>query len=79
MTREEAQARCAQLNADPDRERQWFARQVAPQEWEVVSVAAPDGIRLGPLTATTEAKPRPAQAPDPRPSLFRNIPPYGAG
>jgi hypothetical protein len=30
-------------------------------------------------TATTEAKPEPPQADDPRSALTRNIPPYGAG
>ncbi len=30
-------------------------------------------------TETTEAKPEPRDAPDPRPSTARNIPPYGAG
>jgi hypothetical protein len=30
-------------------------------------------------TATTEAKPEPRDAPDPRPSSMRNIPPYGGG
>ena len=28
---------------------------------------------------TTEAEERPQQADDPRPSTFRNVPPYGAG
>lgn len=32
-----------------------------------------------PKIATTEAKPRPQQAEDPRPAGVRNIPPYGAG
>jgi hypothetical protein len=27
--------------------------------------------------ATTEAKPEPRDAPDPRPNAWRNIPPYG--
>jgi hypothetical protein len=29
------------------------------------------------LKATTEAKPEPRDAPDPRPNAVRNIPPYG--
>ncbi|TMK64928.1 MAG: hypothetical protein E6G53_06900 [Actinobacteria bacterium] len=32
-----------------------------------------------PLKATTEAKPKPPQPDDPRTSVFRNVPPYGAG
>ena len=31
------------------------------------------------LKATTESKPDPRDAPDPRPSSMRNVPPYGAG
>lgn len=79
MTREQAQARSAELNADPGRDRQWFPREVRPEEWDVVAVVIPEAARTGPLKETTEAKPRPAQAPDARPSVFRNIPPYGAG
>jgi hypothetical protein len=29
--------------------------------------------------ATTEAKPDPRDAPDPRPASFQNVPPYAAG
>ncbi len=32
-----------------------------------------------PTVATTEAKPRPQQADDPRTAAMRNVPPYGAG
>jgi hypothetical protein len=35
-------------------------------------------VRRDPLKATTEAKPKPSEAEDPRPAIFRNIPPYGA-
>ena len=31
------------------------------------------------LTATVEAAERPAQADDPRPAPFRNMPPFGGG
>jgi hypothetical protein len=78
MTREEAEARCADFNGEPARDRQWFPRQVGPEEWELVSVPLPQGA-AGPLKETVESKPRPSHAPDPRPSVFRNIPPYGAG
>jgi hypothetical protein len=78
MTRAEADARCAELNGDPERDRQWFARQ-AGDEWEIVSVPLPEGARRGPLKGAVESKPRPEHPPDPRPSVFRNIPPYGAG
>jgi hypothetical protein len=79
MTREQAEARCAELNADPDRDRQWFPRQAGPDEWEIVSMALPEGARRGPLKEAVESRPRPESPPDPRPSVFRNVPPYGAG
>ena len=78
MTREEAEARCAELNGEVERDRQWFPRQVEAEEWEVVSVALPEEATR-PLKGTIEAKPKPSQPPDPRPSLFRNIPPFGPG
>jgi hypothetical protein len=39
-----------------------------------------DGVELegpGPVKETTEAKPKPTQPDDPRPAIFRNVPPYG--
>ena len=39
----------------------------------VVHVKLPPGIRIDPMTATTEAKPKPAPADDPRSSLHRNV------
>ena len=48
-----------------------------PDEWEIVSVALPQQHRVGPLKETVEAKPRPAEPPDPRPAIIRNIPRTG--
>ena len=79
MTHDEATARAAQLNADDAREHQWFPRQTAPDDWDVVSVAAPGLRRRGPLKEAVETKPRPSEAPDPRSTLVRNIPPFGPG
>jgi hypothetical protein len=79
MTREQAVARCVQLNAGDDREREWFPREVGPDDWEVVSVAIPGLRPSGPLKATIESRPRPPEPPDPRPTIIRNIPPYGPG
>jgi hypothetical protein len=79
MTHEQAIARCAQLNRDEDGERRWFVRQAGDEDWEIVSVVAPGLHRLGPLKEGVESKPRPSEPPDPRPTIIRNIPPYGAG
>ena len=80
MTREEAEARCAELNGeraagDPGH---WMAREAEGGGWEAVRVSLPglEGTR-GPLKESTEARPRP-EADDPRPSNVQQIPPYGA-
>ncbi len=79
MTHEQATARCRELNAEDDRDREWFPRQVTPGEWEIVSVALPGGHRPGPLKEAVESRPRPSEPLDPRPNVIRNIPSYGAG
>jgi hypothetical protein len=79
MTREEADQLLEQLNEEhPDRfTHRWLVREHAG-EYSVVKVALPEGLRRDPLKATVEAGPSPRDADDPRTSLFRNIPPYGA-
>ncbi|HEX2410304.1 MAG TPA: hypothetical protein VHJ39_03960 [Solirubrobacteraceae bacterium] len=74
MTREQAEARAAELNREhPDRHAaRWIAR-AAGDGWEVARVSLPGGARIDPLTATTEAKPRPQPAEDPRSALGRNV------
>jgi hypothetical protein len=79
MTYEEAAARCDQLNREGDGGRRWFAKQNGDDEWVVVSVDVEGFRRPDTLKATTEAKPKPSEPPDPRPSIFRNIPPFGPG
>ena len=79
MTREQAAARCAELNREGDGRQRWFAKVRDDGEWEIVSVVAPGFRRPDPLRATVETKPQPAEPPDPRPSIFRNIPPFGPG
>lgn len=56
----------------------WIAC-VADDRWTVAQVTAPG---LAPMKATgshSEARPRPLEPDDPRPSILRNIPPYGPG
>lgn len=79
MNRDEAAARCAELNREETGERHWFPKQVAAEEWDVVSVSGTGFHPRGPLKETSEARPSPSDPPDPRPSIFRNVPPYGAG
>lgn len=76
MTRDEANARRRQLNHDESRDEQWFVKQVGPADWELVSVPVPGGPH-GPSKTAVQATPRPQVAPDPRPAIMRNIPPYG--
>lgn len=78
MTHEQASERCAELNRQGGAEH-WFPRETPDGDWEIVSVAV-DGFRpRDPLKETTEARPEPRDEPDPRPSIFRNIPPFGPG
>ena len=79
MTHDDAAAAAKRLSAEhPDRDTHtWIPRELSTDEWEVVKVRVP-GIRRDPLKASTEAKPKPPEADDPRPAIFRNIPPYGA-
>jgi hypothetical protein len=39
----------------------------------VVNVKLPPGMRIDPVKATTEAKPQPAPADDPRPPFHKNV------
>ena len=75
LRREEAEAKCRRLAAEhPERHRyRWFARRVDGEGWVVVRVAARPGARVDPLRATTEAKPKPPHADDPRTSYSRNV------
>jgi hypothetical protein len=74
MTREEAEARAAALNREhPDRHvARWMVGE-GGDGWEVARVSLPGGVRIDPLKATTEAKPRPQPADDPRSALGRNV------
>jgi hypothetical protein len=47
--------------------------------WEIVSVLLEGFRHTDPLKASIETKPKPSEPPDPRPSIFRNIPPFGPG
>jgi hypothetical protein len=74
MTRTEAETRAAALNREhPDRGAyRWMARD-GELGWEVLRIKIPGGVRIDPLSETAEAKPRPPDAPDPRPAFFRDV------
>ncbi len=79
MTHDAAVKRAAELNREEQGGRHWFAQETAAGDYDVVAVTAPGLASRGKLTATVVSKPKPNEPPDPRPSLFRNVPPYGAG
>jgi hypothetical protein len=78
MTRKEALDEARRLSEEhPDRAtHSWIPRQAADGDWTVAKLAiAPQR----PLGTTQESKPRPPQADDPRPALWRDVGgPYGA-
>jgi hypothetical protein len=71
MTHEEAVAEAARLTREhPDRAtHSWLARRAEGGEWTVVKVGVP---RPSPVGSRQEAKPRPPQADDPRPPMWRD-------
>jgi hypothetical protein len=79
MTHAEAIEHCQQRNRNEQGERHWFVKQAGPDQWQVVSMTTPGLQPLGPLKATVEVRPEPDEPPDPRPSIIRNIPPFGPG
>jgi hypothetical protein len=72
LTRDVAISECGRLAREhPDRAtHSWLARELAPGEWAVVKVGVPGQRPFGTLT---EAKPRPPQADDPRPAMWRDV------
>ncbi len=79
MDKAEAQAEAAERNADSRQPGFWAAQEAAGEGWRVVHVAAP-GLRQSVATGShAESRPKPEEPPDPRPPIFQNIPPYGAG
>ena len=79
MTHAEAIEHCQQRNRNEQGERHWFVKQAGPDQWQVVCMTTPGLQPLGPLKATVEVRPEPDEPPDPRPSIIRNIPPFGPG
>ena len=76
MTRAEADLERDRLTREhPDRAtHSWMVRRDAHGDWSVVKVGLPPGARVDPLCATTEAKPKPPQAEDPRSTQGNSLP-----
>ena len=72
MTHEDAVAEAARLGREhPDRvTHSWLARETSPGEWRVVKLGIPT---RAPIATTQEAKPKPPQADDPRPPMWRDV------
>jgi hypothetical protein len=78
MTRDEATARAAALNAEASADEHWLVREASSGEWVVAKLTGP-GVGATRETGThSESRPKPEQPDDPRPALFRNVPPYGS-
>lgn len=77
MTKPEAEARCIELNRRAGDDARWFVRQADGETWSVVQMSGVPLRPRGPLKADVQTPPRPGTPPDPRPSLIRNIPPWG--
>jgi hypothetical protein len=78
MTREEATARAAALNAEASADEHWLVREAQSGEWAVAKLTGP-GLGATRATPCAESRPKPEEPDDPRPALFRNIPPFGPG
>lgn len=75
MTRAEAEDSARTLAREhPDRTtHRWMAKEHAEGYWTVVKIRMPPGMRVDPLKTTTEAKPKPPEADDPRTGYDRNV------
>ena len=71
MTRDEADKRAAELNAEGNGN--WFVRETADGGFEAVRVNVPGMKPVGPLNASIESDPRPPDAEDPRTTYDKNV------
>jgi hypothetical protein len=80
VTEAEARLRCQELNSElGDGDVPWTVREVESGDWRPARARIPGLPARERYKATTEAKPKPPQADDPRDASQRNVPPYGAG
>ena len=77
MTEQEAITEAARRNAEKAEPGVWSAKQGDEGTWGLVHLTAPGLARIRPSGSHEESRPKPSEPPDPRPSIIRNIPPYG--
>jgi hypothetical protein len=77
MTRYEATARAASLNANASADEHWLVKETSPGAWEVVRLTGAGIASARPSGAHVESRPKPEEPADPRPAIFQNIPPFG--
>lgn len=79
MNQQEAEALCAKYAAEhPDREtHSWIARPTGDGEFAVIKIGLPPIEKLN-LKTNAGEEDAPQTGDDPRPSLFQNVPPFGA-
>ena len=79
MTKDEAHSEAARRNAETEAPGFWAAQETGDDGWRVVHVAGPGLRHNAPTGSHVESRPKPEEPADPRPAIFQNIPPYGAG
>jgi hypothetical protein len=75
MTREAAQREAHRRNSIHTRPatHRWFVCRAGAEGWALVKVAGLPAAGAGAWTTTTEARPRPSFAADPRPAHWQNV------
>jgi hypothetical protein len=78
MTETEAREEARRRDAESAEAGFWTARRTDAEgdEWQLVRVSGEGLARPRPSGAHVESKPKPPAPDDPRPALFRNVPPY---
>lgn len=81
MTHDEAEHMAKRLMEEHETGRYaWLPKEAHDGSWSVVKAQLPEHLRRTPAKATIEAKPKPPQADDPRPAMWRDVGgPYAGG
>ena len=81
MDRAAAQTEAERLNNEhPEREKfRWAVAGSEERGFSVARFPQRPGQQIDPLKSAIETKPEPNPADDPRPSSWRDVPPYAAG
>jgi hypothetical protein len=79
MTHAEAVALAAERNAEAAQDEHWLVREADDGAWAVARITGPGVGAARPTGAHVESRARPEEPADPRPAVFQNVPPFGAG